>query len=143
LKELAAGIANVHLTGWVEDIRPYLSQAEVCVVPLRIGGGTRLKIFEAMSMGKAIVSTTIGAEGLPLRPDEHLLIADDPAHFARSTLALLRNPERRRSLGATARELVLQNYSWRMVAKRFSDILAEVIAKPGRKGGSEPSGRRQ
>jgi polysaccharide biosynthesis protein PslH len=131
LKELAAGIANVHLTGWVEDIRPYLSQAEVCVVPLRIGGGTRLKIFEAMSMGKAIVSTTIGAEGLPLRPDEHLLIADDPAHFARSTLALLRNPERRRSLGATARELVLQNYSWRMVAKRFSDILAEVIAKSG------------
>jgi sugar transferase (PEP-CTERM/EpsH1 system associated) len=142
LKELAAGTASVHLTAWVEDIRPYLSQAAVCVVPLRIGGGTRLKIFEAMSMGKAIVSTTIGAEGLPVRPDEHLVIADGPAHFAESTLALLRNPERRRSMGVTARDLVVQNYGWRMVAKQFADILAEVIAKSGRQGGSERSGQR-
>jgi sugar transferase (PEP-CTERM/EpsH1 system associated) len=135
LKELAAGAASVQLTGWVEDIRPFLSQAAVCVVPLRIGGGTRLKIFEAMSMGKAIVSTTIGAEGLPVRPGEHLLIADEPAHFAKSTLALLRDAGRRRSLGLTARELVVQNYSWRMVAKRFADILAEVVAKSARSGG--------
>jgi glycosyltransferase involved in cell wall biosynthesis len=88
-----------------------------------------------MSMGKAIVSTTIGAEGLPVRPGEHLLIADEPAHFAKSTLALLRDAGRRRSLGLTARELVVQNYSWRMVAKQFADILAEVVAKSARSGG--------
>jgi len=134
LKELAASTASAYLTGWVEDIRPYLSQAAVCVVPLRIGGGTRLKIFEAMSMGKAIVSTTIGAEGLPVRPGEHLLIADEPAHFAKSTLALLHDPGRRRSMGLTARELVVKNYSWKMVAKQFADILAEVVAKSRRSG---------
>jgi len=144
LRDLAAGIANVHLTGWVEDIRPFLSQAAVCVVPLRIGGGTRLKIFEAMSMEKAIVSTTIGAEGLPVRPEEHLLIADEPAEFAKSTLALLRDVERRRSMGISARELVVRNYSWRMVAKQFADTLAEVVAKSGRsatKTAGENSGR--
>lgn len=144
LRDLAASIANVHLTGWVEDIRPFLSQAAVCVVPLRIGGGTRLKIFEAMSMEKAIVSTTIGAEGLPVRPEEHLLIADEPAEFAKSTLALLRDVERRRSMGISARELVVRNYSWRMVAKQFADTLAEVVAKSGRsatKTAGENSGR--
>jgi len=144
LRDLAAGIANVHLTGWVEDIRPFLSQAAVCVVPLRIGGGTRLKIFEAMSMEKAIVSTTIGAEGLPVHPEEHLLIADEPAEFAKSTLALLRDVERRRSMGISARELVVRNYSWRMVAKQFADTLAEVVAKSGRsatKTAGENSGR--
>jgi sugar transferase (PEP-CTERM/EpsH1 system associated) len=141
LKELAAATANVHLTGWVEDIRPYLSQAAVCVVPLRIGGGTRLKIFEAMSMAKAIVSTTIGAEGLPVRPGEHLVIADEPKRFAESTLALLRDVQRRRSMGLAARELVVQNYSWRMVAKRFADILAAVVAKYDRSGDPEISAR--
>ncbi|HLW88046.1 MAG TPA: glycosyltransferase [Terriglobales bacterium] len=137
LRDLAAATANVHLTGWVEDIRPYLSQASVCVVPLRIGGGTRLKIFEAMSMGRAIVSTTIGAEGLPVRPDEHLVIADAPAQFAKRTLELLRDPERRRSMGVTARQLVVKNYGWGIAAKQFADILAEVVAESGRSRRSE------
>jgi len=65
LQDLAARNKGVRITGWVEDIRPYLARSAVCIVPLRIGGGTRLKIFEAMAMGKAVVSTTIGAEGLP------------------------------------------------------------------------------
>jgi glycosyltransferase involved in cell wall biosynthesis len=134
LKDLAAGTANVHLTGWVEDIRPFLSQAAVCVVPLRIGGGTRLKIFEAMSMAKAVVSTTIGAEGLPVRAGEHLLIADEPAEFAQSTVALLRDPTRRRTIGLTARDLVVQNYSWTRVAKQFAEVLGNVVAKSGRAG---------
>ena len=132
LKDLAANTAHVHLTGWVEDIRPYLSQAAVVVVPLRIGGGTRLKIFEAMGMGKAIVSTTIGAEGLPVLHDEHLLIADEPAHFANSTVELLGDAGRRRSLGTTARKLVVGKYSWRIVAEQFAEILVEVVAKSQR-----------
>jgi polysaccharide biosynthesis protein PslH len=138
LKDLAATTASVHLTGWVEDIRPYLSQAAVCVVPLRIGGGTRLKIFEAMSMGKAIVSTTIGAEGLPVRPDEHLVIADEPAQFSKSTVALLKDAPLRGSMGITARNLVVENYSWATVAKQFSGILDEVVAKSGQRRPNSP-----
>jgi polysaccharide biosynthesis protein PslH len=129
LKDLAAGTASAHLTGWVEDVRPFLSQAAVVVVPLRIGGGTRLKIFEAMGMGKAVVSTTIGAEGLPVIAGEHLLIADEPTEFARSTVELLRDTARRRSMGITAHKLVVANYSWRMVAQQFAEVLAEVVAK--------------
>jgi glycosyltransferase involved in cell wall biosynthesis len=133
LKDLAASTAGVHLTGWVEDIRSYLSQAAVCVVPLRIGGGTRLKIFEAMSMGKAIVSTTIGAEGLPVCRDQDLLIADEPVEFAKNTLALLGDATRRRSLGLAARKLVTDNYTWAMVAKRFAQILTEVVVNSSRR----------
>jgi polysaccharide biosynthesis protein PslH len=129
LKDHAARTANVNLTGWVDDIRPFLSQAAVVVVPLRIGGGTRLKIFEAMSLGKAIVSTTIGAEGLPVHHDQHLLIADEPAHFAQATVGLLKDAARRRSMGLRARRLVVENYSWRTVAQRFAEILADVVAK--------------
>ncbi|MGB7583641.1 MAG: glycosyltransferase [Terriglobales bacterium] len=131
LKDLAARTANVQVTGWVEDVRPFLSQAAVCVVPLRIGGGTRLKIFEAMSMGKAVVSTTIGAEGLPVHPEEHLMTADEPEQFATITVALLRDPARRCSMGLAARELVVKNYSWTKVAKQFADILGELVAKSG------------
>lgn len=133
LQDLAASTANVSLTGWVDDIRPFLSRAAVVVVPLRIGGGTRLKIFEAMSMGKAIVSTTIGAEGLPVVPNEHLVIADDPSGFARSTLLLLRDAARRRAMGITARKLVVENYSWARVAKQFADILTDVVTASNRR----------
>src|SRR4030095_11935398 len=81
LRALAASATNVPVTGWVEDIRPYLARAAVCIVPLRVGSGTRLKIFEAMAMGKAVVSTTIGAEGLPVTPGHDIVIADEPAEF--------------------------------------------------------------
>lgn len=120
---------NVQLTGRVEDVRPYLAQAAVCVVPLRIGGGTRLKIFEAMSMGKAVVSTTIGAEGLPVRDGEHLLLADDCSAFAEAVAGLLRDSERRRRIGLTARRLVEEKYCWARVAEAFSNALTDVVSK--------------
>ncbi len=69
---------GVTVTGRVDDVRPYMRDAAVYIVPLRIGGGTRLKIFEAMAMGKAVVSTTVGAEGLPVTDGEHVLLADEP-----------------------------------------------------------------
>lgn len=127
LKDLAARVANIELTGWVEDVRPYLAQSSVCIVPLRIGGGTRLKIFEAMSMAKAVVSTSIGAEGLPVIHGEHLLIADDPARFAECTLDLLRDTSRRARFGQAARKLVEKNYSWVTVASEFAQILEKVV----------------
>jgi glycosyltransferase involved in cell wall biosynthesis len=134
LKALAATDPHhLHLTGWVDDIRPYLAQSAVCIVPLRVGSGTRLKIFEAMGMGKAIVSTTIGAEGLPVRHGEDVLLADSPDDFAQSVVRLLEDAAERRRLGNAARELVETKYSWGSVAKEFATSL-EKVASGSRQG---------
>jgi sugar transferase (PEP-CTERM/EpsH1 system associated) len=129
LQGLASRVPNIRLTGWVEDVRPYVAQSAVCIVPLRIGGGTRIKIFEAMSMGKAVVSTSIGAEGLPVSNGEHLLIADDPANFAESTLRLLGNASQRAKIGQAARHLVEENYSWVKVSESFARVLENVVKR--------------
>jgi glycosyltransferase involved in cell wall biosynthesis len=122
----AATDSGVRVTGAVDDVRPYISEAAVYVVPLRVGGGTRLKIFEALAMGKAVVSTTIGAEGLPLIPGEHFIQADHPEEFARATVSLLRDPARRRALGLAGRQLVTEHHSWSQVAQEFEAKCIEV-----------------
>jgi sugar transferase (PEP-CTERM/EpsH1 system associated) len=124
----SAKAADVRVTGTVADVRPDVAEAAVCVVPLRVGGGTRLKIFEALSMGKAVVSTTVGAEGLPLVPGEHYLRADEAADFARAVVALLRDPARRRRLGAAGRDLVEARYGWAMVTRAFENRTEEAAA---------------
>ena len=129
LQQLAATETNIKLTGWVEDIRPFMARGSICIVPLRIGGGTRLKIFEAMAMAKPVVSTSIGSEGLPVRDSEHLLLADDPSKFADAVITLLRDSERRTRIGLAARQLVEQNYSWAQVANRLAAILDDVVTK--------------
>jgi len=134
LQALASDLVVV--TGDVPDIRPYLARAAVCVVPLRSGSGTRIKIFEAMAMGKAVVSTTLGAEGLPVRHNENIILADDPAAFARAVIDLLRDPQRRAQLGRAARELVARNHGWPAVAASFDRILQAVL-----KAGAEPCAR--
>jgi glycosyltransferase involved in cell wall biosynthesis len=118
----AAAAAEVTVTGTVDDVRPYIRRAAVYVVPLRIGGGTRLKIYEALAMGKAVVSTTIGAEGLPLEEGVHLLRADDASTFAGRILELLASAERRQQLGMAGRHLMEQEYSWSRVAKDFGQL---------------------
>jgi len=118
--------AGIEVTGRVDDVRPHIAEGSVYLVPLRIGGGTRLKIFEAMAMGKAVVSTTIGAEGLPVTPGEHVLIADDPAQFAQAVIGLIRDDERRRRLEAQARRLVVDRYDWVAVSRDFEDALTRV-----------------
>ena len=123
-----AGEAGVRVTGTVDDVRPYMAEAAVYVVPLRVGGGTRLKIFEGLAMGKALVSTTVGAEGLPLVPGKHFLQADEPAEFARAVVALLRDPVRRKALGAAGQCLVRARYSWAHVAREFATRCAEALA---------------
>jgi sugar transferase (PEP-CTERM/EpsH1 system associated) len=127
MQALASG--NVVVTGAVDDIRPYLAKAAVCVVPLRSGSGTRIKIFEAMAMGKAVVSTTMGAEGLPVRHGENILLVDEPADFARQVVQLLRDPEGRARLGRNARRLVEENYGWPAVAAHFERIVEAVVNK--------------
>lgn len=125
--ELAARTERIHVTGWVEDVRPYLWRGAVYVVPLWSGSGTRLKIFEAMAAGKAVVSTTIGAEGLPVSHGEDILLADEPAVFAESVLKLLCSRQMRRSLGEKARYKVVSHYSWEAVAGYLESVLASVV----------------
>ncbi|HXM69182.1 MAG TPA: glycosyltransferase [Candidatus Acidoferrum sp.] len=132
LQSLASRQENVEVTGWVEDVRPFLARGAVCVVPLRIGSGTRLKIFEAMSMGKAVVSTTIGAEGLPVQPGDNIILADEPHIFAQSVASLLHDQARRVEIGRAARKLVTENYSWAKIAGDFAAILAQVAAEDNR-----------
>jgi len=119
---------GVHVTGRVDDVRPYMRDAAVYVVPLRIGGGTRLKIFEAMAMRKAVVSTTVGAEGLPVSGGEHLLLADEPRGFARGVVRLLRDLDKRRSVEQAARHLVVSKYDWSVVAADLEEALMRFAA---------------
>jgi sugar transferase (PEP-CTERM/EpsH1 system associated) len=128
LQALAKSEKSVRLTGWVEDIRPFIARGSICIVPLRIGGGTRLKIFEAMAMGKAVVSTSIGAEGLPVKSGENILLADTPKEFADSVISLLGDAQERQRLGSAARALVQDNYSWPKVAESFAHTLQELIS---------------
>ncbi len=112
----------VTLTGWVKDTRPYIAQAAGYVAPLRMGGGTRLKLLEAMSMGKPVVTTRLGAEGYPVANGRALLLADTPADFAATVVALLRAPERRAELGRTARAFVEMRYDWRIIVPRVEAV---------------------
>ena len=120
---------GVDVTGTVDDVRPAIGAANVYVVPLRAGSGTRIKIFEALAMGKAVVSTTVGAEGLALESGRHFLAADTPHDFAQSVIRLLRDPARRQALGDAGRALVEANYSWATVARQFEERCEEVVAE--------------
>jgi sugar transferase (PEP-CTERM/EpsH1 system associated) len=133
LRELAARNSAVEVTGTVADVRPYLERAAICVVPLRVGGGTRLKLYEAMAMGVPVVSTAIGAEGLPLRHDEHLLIADTADEQVGAICALLTDRARADRLADAARRHVLEHCSWDVVAERF------LSQCPHRAAANEPS----
>ncbi len=132
--------AGIEVTGRVDDVRPHVAAAAVYVVPLRIGGGTRLKIFEAMAMGKAVVSTTIGAEGLPVTPGADIVIADEPGAFAEAAVRLIRSPGERRRLETAARRLVVARYDWSVVAQDFEDALARAC---GRDGTPDPGAQQQ
>jgi polysaccharide biosynthesis protein PslH len=109
--------AQVAMHGFVDDTRPYLERASVVAVPIRVGGGTRLKVLEAMSMGKALVSTTVGVEGIRVEHQRHLLVADSPAAFADSVVRLENDPALRKRLGTAARDLVASEYNWESIGR--------------------------
>lgn len=121
-----ARLPGVTVTGSVADVRPYFDQAAVSIVPLLVGGGTRLKILEAMAMRKPIVSTSLGCEGLAVEPGKHLLIADEPEVFAQNVIELLKNPEKRRALGVAGRALVEAEYSWERCGDRLQQVVEAV-----------------
>lgn len=108
---------GVTLTGYVEDVRPYIEGASVYVVPLQSGGGTRLKVLEAMAMGKALVTTTLGGEGIDAQPGRDWLVADSPAAFADGVLALLADRALAARLGQAARDFVTAHFDWHIVTR--------------------------
>ena len=136
--------AGIEVTGRVDDVRPHVGAGTVYVVPLRIGGGTRLKIFEAMGMGKAVVSTTIGAEGLPVTDGRDILIADEPSSFAAAVVRLIRDERVRRQIEEAARQLVVARYDWSAVAQDFEEALERLcggrpaVAAPEDRSGINP-----
>jgi polysaccharide biosynthesis protein PslH len=125
----AAALPYLHVTGTVDDVRPHVGRAQVCVVPLRIGGGTRIKIFEAMAMQKPVVSTSIGAEGLPVTHGDDILLADDAQEFAEHVIRLLQDGGMRRRVGETGRRLVSSRSTWDAAAERFSEICVEAVRR--------------
>ena len=134
-----SGNDNVLLTGYVDDIRPILAKSAVCVVPLREGGGTRLKILEAMAAGVPVVSTSVGAEGIEAIDGRHFLLADTPAAFAEAVIRILREPGLASSLRAEARRLVEDKYRWNVIGERFAEIVERTygIRQAATSGGGE------
>jgi len=116
-------------TGFVEDVRPYMHDAAVYVIPLRVGGGTRIKAYEAMALGKPVVSTSIGIEGLQLEPERHYLQGDTPEAFAAAVLRLLEDGALRARLASEARRCVEENFSSRSAAKVFESICIHALQR--------------
>ncbi|HYO91173.1 MAG TPA: glycosyltransferase [Pyrinomonadaceae bacterium] len=131
LIELSKRDSSVIVTGRVEDVRPYMERAAAYIVPIRVGGGTRLKIYEAMAMEKPIVSTTIGAEGLPVRDGEELLLADEAETFAAAVVRVLEDESFAQSLGQRAARVVRESFGWDKVSARFAEICEGAIQMKG------------
>jgi len=124
---LALAGPRVELTGFVPDLRPHLAAAAAVVVPLRLGGGTRLKIVEGMAMGKAIVSTALGAEGIEAVPGRDLLIENEPAAFADAVNRLLADPDLAMRIGLSARRLAVERYSWSGAAQALEGFYRRIL----------------
>ena len=131
IAELAERDPYIRVTGTVPDVRPSLWGSAVSVVPLRIGGGTRLKIYESMAAGVPVVSTSVGAEGLDVHPPDDIRIADRPEEFAAHCLELLENRDEHRRIAERAREMVAANFSWQRVAALFAQVLEKAPSASG------------
>jgi glycosyltransferase involved in cell wall biosynthesis len=125
---------GIEVTGEVPDIRPHLARAAVVGVPVRIGGGTRLKVLEGLAMGKAMVSTSLGCEGVAVTDRKHLLIGEDAEAFASRIIELFENPALGTVLGRAGRELVEREYSWELAGERLEALHRSVLARRGAAG---------
>jgi glycosyltransferase involved in cell wall biosynthesis len=128
LVELSKRDESIIVTGRVPDIRPFMEKASAYIVPIRIGGGTRLKIYEAMAMELPIVSTSVGAEGLPVTGGEEILLRDTPQEFADAIVELLKNKRLARRIGEQAAQTVRRKFGWQTVADNFAGLCEKAIA---------------
>jgi glycosyltransferase involved in cell wall biosynthesis len=120
---------SVVFTGYVEDVRPVIAQSRACVVPLLTGGGTRLKILEAMALGTPVVSTSRGAEGLEATPGEHFLVADEPEEFADAVVRLVNDDALHNRLRENGRSLVQAQYDWVSIGNQLNGFLDEIVVR--------------
>lgn len=119
--------AGIEISGTVDDVKPYMGQAEVMIVPLRVGGGTRVKIFEGMAAGLPIVSTVIGAEGLPVRDGENIFLADTPESIGERIATLLQDATLRHRMGSSAADFVAKHYSWESATSKFEEYCRQAV----------------
>jgi len=129
VRTLADGQPGVDVTGQVPDVVPYYRRADLCLVPLRAGSGTRLKILEAMALGVPVLSTTVGVEGLSVEPGHHIALADTTKAFTDETIALLKNGARRHALAVAARALVEEVYEWDHIADKLEAVFYEAVTR--------------
>jgi glycosyltransferase involved in cell wall biosynthesis len=130
-----AALANdplVTVTGFVDDMRPWLARAGVMICPMVMGSGIKNKVLEALAMARPVVATTMGVEALDVTSGHELAIADTPEAFAAATVALLRDPASRRRMGVAGRELVLRQYTWDACAASYDAIYSQLAARHGR-----------
>jgi len=132
--------SRVTVTGFVDDVRPYLQRAMIYICPMRDGGGTRLKILDALATAKPIVSTTLGCEGIRVEPGRHALLADTPSDFVRQIKRLLDSPFLRQKLAAEGRRLAEAHYSWRVIGARLRDAYSSLSSGTADAGSRELAG---
>jgi glycosyltransferase involved in cell wall biosynthesis len=121
---------GVIFTGYLDDIRPTLAQSSVNIVPLRLGGGTRLKVLESLAIGTPVVASSKGAEGLEVVPQRDLLIADEPTQFAEAVLQLLQNSVLRQTLSRNGQQVVRNKYDWQTIGRQFNHFIETVATTP-------------
>jgi len=129
LVELSQRDPSIIVTGRVDDVRGYIEKAAAYIVPLRIGGGTRLKIYEAMAMEKPVISTSIGAEGLPVNNGSDVILADTAETFAAGVVELLTDPQLARDIGLRAAKKVREQFGWKQVARNFAELCEETVRR--------------
>ena len=127
LIELGKKDPSIVVTGRVSDVRPFMEKASVYVIPIRIGGGTRLKLYEAMAMEIPVVSTSVGAEGLPVKEGDEIILRDAPESFAEAVVKLLQDNDFALKLADQAANTVRENFSWQGVADNFAEICEQAI----------------
>lgn len=130
LQKLCSGDTDIQLTGFVDDIRPIIEKASIYICPILDGGGTKLKLLDAMAMEKAIVSTTFGSEGLNVENNRNILIADSPEEFVNKIMILNKDLEMRKQLGKNARDLAVREYSWEKIGRDVNELYEKFVFKP-------------
>ena len=126
ITKCAQSDASITITGFVDDVRLYVHASELFIVPLRIGSGTRLKILEAMAMGKAVISTSIGCEGIDVTHERNIIIADTPENFAKGVIRLLNDPVQRDKIAEEGRRMVKEKYSWEIINQRLNKSIMDI-----------------
>jgi len=131
MQAIAANDTGVTVTGSVEDVRPYYARASVVVVPLRAGGGLKLKTLEAFAMQVPVVATPVGSEGIAAHDGTHLLVAATATAFAEKVVCLLEHSEEAHAMARRARLLAQKEYDWRTIAGKFGNYLKQIGGRPG------------